>query len=96
MVGTIGCACLAQGEMHLNYSEINMKKRYGLISALAVAVSFATGAMAETSMGIVVKIGGIPWFNAMEDGIKRRAEELGVSAEMIGQRSFHGFKVQCE
>jgi simple sugar transport system substrate-binding protein len=43
--------------------------------------------MAETTMGIVVKIGGIPWFNAMEDGIKERAAELGVSAEMIGPTS---------
>lgn len=47
----------------------------------------ATGAMAETTMGIVVKIGGIPWFNAMEDGIKERAAELGVTAEMIGPTS---------
>ncbi len=31
-----------------------------------------------------MKIGGIPWFNAMEDGITRRAAELGVTAEMIG------------
>lgn len=38
-------------------------------------------------MGIVVKIGGIPWFNAMETGIKERAAELGVTAEMIGPTS---------
>nr|WP_247649444.1 substrate-binding domain-containing protein [Labrenzia sp. THAF82] len=46
-----------------------------------------TPAAAETKMGIVVKIGGIPWFNAMETGILERAEELGVSAEMIGPTS---------
>ena len=58
------------------------------LAATVVALSFgATGAMAETTMGIVVKIGGIPWFNAMEDGIKERAAELGVSAEMIGPTS---------
>ena len=38
-------------------------------------------------MGIVVKIGGIPWFNAMEDGIKERAAEIGMDAEMIGPTS---------
>ncbi|MEM1360756.1 MAG: substrate-binding domain-containing protein [Pseudomonadota bacterium] len=47
----------------------------------------ASIASADTTMGIVVKIGGIPWFNAMEDGIKERASELGVSAEMIGPTS---------
>lgn len=56
----------------------------GLISAIALAAGLASAAHAETSIGVVVKIGGIPWFNAMEDGIERRAEELGVEAEMIG------------
>jgi simple sugar transport system substrate-binding protein len=63
--------------------EEDMKKLTGLVSALALTVGFASASAAETTMGIVVKIGGIPWFNAMEDGIKRRAEELGVTAEMI-------------
>ena len=59
-----------------------------LLAATSVAaLCWAGGAMAETTMGIVVKIGGIPWFNAMEDGIKARAAELGVSAEMIGPTS---------
>lgn len=39
------------------------------------------------SMGVVVKIGGIPWFNAMEEGIKERAAELSMDAEMIGPTS---------
>ena len=38
-------------------------------------------------MGVVVKIGGIPWFNAMEDGIKERAAEIGMDAVMIGPTS---------
>ena len=38
-------------------------------------------------MGVVVKIGGIPWFNAMEEGIKERAAEIGMDAEMIGPTS---------
>ena len=32
----------------------------------------------------VVKIGGIPWFNAMEVGIEKAGKELGVNASMIG------------
>ena len=59
-----------------------------LLAATSVAaLCWAGGAMAETTMGIVVKIGGIPWFNAMETGIKERAAELGVTAEMIGPTS---------
>ena len=38
-------------------------------------------------MGVVVKIGGIPWFNAMEAGIKQRGKELGVNAFMVGPTS---------
>ncbi len=54
--------------------------------AMALGLSVAASAQAMT-MGVVVKIGGIPWFNAMEDGIKERAAELGVEAEMIGPTS---------
>ncbi|KVV42381.1 substrate-binding domain-containing protein [Burkholderia ubonensis] len=38
-------------------------------------------------IGVVVKIGGIPWFNAMDAGIRKRAEELGVKAFMVGPTS---------
>ena len=54
-------------------------------AALAFGVSFT--AAAETKIGVVVKIGGIPWFNAMEVGIEQRAEELGIEAFMIGPTS---------
>ena len=35
-------------------------------------------------IGVVVKIGGIPWFNAMEVGIKKEAEKSGADAWMVG------------
>lgn len=63
-----------------------MKKLLNAAATVALMAS-AGAAAAETTMGIVVKIGGIPWFNAMEEGIKERAGELGVSAEMIGPTS---------
>ncbi|SOC04191.1 monosaccharide ABC transporter substrate-binding protein (CUT2 family) [Rhodobacter sp. JA431] len=63
-----------------------MKKLLACASAVAFSAVFATAASA-TEIGVVVKIGGIPWFNAMEDGIKRQAEALGVDAEMIGPTS---------
>ncbi len=60
-----------------------------VISGIALSAGITSSAIAQdtTQMGIVVKIGGIPWFNAMEDGIKARAAELGVKAEMIGPTS---------
>lgn len=56
-------------------------------AALAVSVAFGAAAQDKPSMGIVVKIGGIPWFNAMEMGIKEKGAELGVDATMIGPTS---------
>ncbi|MEE9322015.1 MAG: substrate-binding domain-containing protein [Granulosicoccus sp.] len=55
--------------------------------ALAAGVSIGAQAQDKPTMGIVVKIGGIPWFNAMETGIKEKGEELGVDATMIGPTS---------
>ncbi len=53
---------------------------------LASAGAAAFGAEQPT-MGVVVKIGGIPWFNAMETGIKEEAAKDGVNATMIGPTS---------
>ena len=65
-----------------------MKRAVKLVTAIAVAAGLAGGASADNpTMGVVVKIGGIPWFNAMEVGIKERAAEIGMDAEMIGPTS---------
>lgn len=65
-----------------------MKNLLACIAVMTLAaITLPVSAEAETKMGIVVKIGGIPWFNAMETGIQERAAELGVSAEMIGPTS---------
>ena len=60
-----------------------------LMGAAAVAATIPQMAFAQAkpTMGIVVKIGGIPWFNAMEMGIKEKGAELGVDATMIGPTS---------
>lgn len=36
------------------------------------------------TIGVVVKIGNIPWFNAMEQGIRQQGAEMNVNAFMIG------------
>lgn len=60
-----------------------------LMGAAAVVATApqAAFAQAKPTMGVVVKIGGIPWFNAMEMGIKEKGAELGVDATMIGPTS---------
>jgi len=63
------------------------------IAAAAVGTTFAAlltlnaFAADKPTMGVVVKIGGIPWFNAMETGIKEKGAKLGVDATMIGPTS---------
>ena len=60
-----------------------------LIGVLALATAGVTPALAQDAprVGVVVKIGGIPWFNSMEAGIEARADELGIDAFMIGPTS---------
>ena len=60
-----------------------MRKLLTFASAIALTAGLASAVSAQ-EIGIVVKIGGIPWFNAMEEGIKKKSEELGVTGEMIG------------
>ena len=53
--------------------EEDMKRRTlaALLAGVAFMAGLSGGAMAQDkpTMGVVVKIGGIPWFNAMEMGI---------------------------
>jgi len=55
----------------------------GLSLALLASTAFADG----PKIGVVVKIGGIPWFNAMEAGIKEQSAKLGVQGFMVGPTS---------
>jgi simple sugar transport system substrate-binding protein len=64
-------------------------RRHALIAAGSVALAGQLGlrparAQKQPQIAIVVKIGGIPWFNAMEVGIKKAAQEQNVNAWMIG------------
>ncbi len=68
-----------------------MKKLTTVLAGAALAVSLAFSAQAQAqdkpTMGVVVKIGGIPWFNAMETGIHEMGAKLGIEATMIGPTS---------
>ncbi len=63
--------------------KFGIKRIAGLLSVGVMALA-ANAAMAANDVAVVVKIGGIPWFNAMEVGIKKAGTELGVEAWMIG------------
>src|SRR5579883_3013472 len=62
-------------------------RKLSIATLAAVTLSALTpawGDAAKPTIGVVVKIGGIPWFNAMEAGIKKAAGETGADAWMIG------------
>lgn len=68
---------------------MNISRRTALAAlgtGVAAATLGATGIAyaADPQTGIVVKIGGIPWFNAMEAGIKKASPEFKVDAWMVG------------
>lgn len=54
------------------------------VAAGAVGMPAAYADAKQAQAGIVVKIGGIPWFNAMDAGIKKQDQKEGVNAWMVG------------
>ena len=42
------------------------------------------GAQDQKKMVVVVKIAGIPWFNALDNGVKKGGADFGIDASMIG------------
>ena len=69
---------------------MRLKRRDVMLAAtiMGLAASGLAGlpafAQDKPQMGVVVKIGGIPWFNAMEVGIKKEADATGTDAWMVG------------
>jgi simple sugar transport system substrate-binding protein len=66
-----------------SFSRRTALKLLGAATALPFAGSAAFAADKPT-IATVVKIGGIPWFNAMEVGIKKTGPIVGAEAWMIG------------
>ncbi|MDK4715534.1 substrate-binding domain-containing protein [Rhizobium sp. CNPSo 4039] len=56
----------------------------GAVVAGTLGGTIGVAQAAEPQVGVVVKIGGIPWFNAMEVGIKKAAPEYKANAWMVG------------
>ena len=57
------------------------------VASFAIFAAMATASADGIKIGVVVKIGGIPWFNAMETGILEKGKELGIDAFMVGPTS---------
>ncbi len=55
-----------------------------LASVLIGSVLTISTQAAEKEVAVVVKIGGIPWFNAMEKGIQKAGKEDALNAYMVG------------
>ncbi|MFD1245620.1 substrate-binding domain-containing protein [Paralysiella testudinis] len=56
------------------------------ISLTQVTQNTNKGSGTPLTMAVVGKIGGIPWFNAMEQGVLQQAKELGVDAFMVNPK----------
>src|SRR5260370_35406794 len=84
IVQAIAPACSAR-----NREVVMLRKLAVALAGAALAATLTASAFAadKPTMGVVVKIGGIPWFNAMETGIKENGAKLGVDAAMIGPTS---------
>jgi simple sugar transport system substrate-binding protein len=56
-----------------------------VFAALALSCSaLVSQVFAADDVAVVVKIGGIPWFNAMEKGIQKAGKEDNLNAYMVG------------
>ena len=67
---------------------MNRRQTLKLLGATAVAVATTLTSRfafaAEPTMVVVVKIAGIPWFNALEKGIQKGGKDFSINATMVG------------
>ena len=67
---------------------MNRRETIKLLGGAAVAAAASFGSRlafaAEPSMVVVVKIAGIPWFNALEKGVTKGGGEFKLDASMVG------------
>ena len=67
---------------------MNRRETIKLLGGAAVAAATSFGSRlafaAEPSMVVVVKIAGIPWFNALEKGVMKGGGDFKLDASMVG------------
>ena len=57
-------------------------KLLGATALVGVAGMPTIASAAASEMVVVVKIAGIPWFNALEVGVKKAGAEFGINASI--------------
>src|SRR3984885_11866346 len=66
---------------------MNRRETIKLLGAAAIAgaagLPSRAAFAADPTMVVVVKIAGIPWFNALEKGIKKAAKDFDIDASMV-------------
>ena len=67
---------------------MNRRKTLKALGSAAMASAAGLGShvvfAANATMVTVVKIAGIPWFNALEKGVKKGAKDFNIDASMVG------------
>jgi simple sugar transport system substrate-binding protein len=69
---------------------VQRREMLKLFGAAAVATATLVGfsslsfAQDQKKMVTVVKIAGIPWFNALENGLKKAGKDFGIDASVVG------------
>ena len=76
------------------------RKTLKLFAAVVVAALIGVAGIPELSfaqdrkkMVTVVKIAGIPWFNALENGVKWAAKDFGIDASTVGPSHLDGVEI---
>ncbi len=59
-------------------------KLFGAAAVAAIGISGLSFAEDQKKMVTVVKIAGIPWFNALENGVKKAGADFGIEASVVG------------
>jgi simple sugar transport system substrate-binding protein len=58
--------------------------RWSARALVACVLAAQAGIASAEDVSVVAKVGGIPWFNAMEAGIRKAGRELGIASGMVG------------
>ena len=71
------------------WRKVSMKRRqtlklFGAAVVAAIGISGLSFAEDQKKMVTVVKIAGIPWFNALENGVKKAGADFGIEASVVG------------
>jgi simple sugar transport system substrate-binding protein len=74
---------LGGNQMSLNRRE-TLKLIGGAAGVSAIGLPSPLFAADQQTMVTVVKIAGIPWFNALEKGIQKGAKDFSINATMVG------------